>query len=134
MTTARLACEHSWWLSDPTHCRSSTLTASAAPAQKLLPEQGLLENVERWQSVLCFFGDDDVATRLDARWAAQASGARSSDINATRWAELEAEVSKVARVRSPTAVYVRRFTCSQTAHKSAALQGLQTGLMFEPAI
>ena len=88
---------------DPAHCWSLTLTASA-PAQKLLPEQGLLETAERWQSVLRFFGDDDIATRLDSRWAAQASGLRSSDINATRWAELEAEVSKVARVRSPTGV------------------------------
>ena len=84
--------------------------------------------------MLRFFGDDDIATRLNSRWAAQAGGVRHSDINATRWAELEAEVLKVARVRSPMAVYDWCSTRSQRARKTAALRGLQTGLRSEPSI
>ena len=68
--------------------------------QKLLPEQGLLEDQERWLAVLRFFDEvEDFGARLDARWAAQPAD-QGPGVSATRWQELEAEVAKVAKVHS----------------------------------
>jgi hypothetical protein len=70
--------------------------------QKLLPEQGLLEDRERWLAVLKFFDEvDEIGPRLDARWAAQPSD-QGPAINATRWQELEAEVAKIIKVSPPS--------------------------------
>ena len=66
--------------------------------QKLLPEQGLLEDQERWLAVLRFFDEvEDFGARLDARWAAQPAD-QGPGVSAARWQELEAEVAKVAKV------------------------------------
>lgn len=65
--------------------------------QKLLPEQGLLETTEQWQAILKFFGDDEIAPKLDSMWASQTSGNRG-EVNQSRWEDLQQEVAKVSKV------------------------------------
>ena len=66
--------------------------------QRILPDQGLMETRERWQAVLKFFGEDEIALKLDSMWASQ-SRSFSNIVNAQRWEELQQEVAKVYKVR-----------------------------------
>ena len=67
--------------------------------QKVLPEQGLLETQEQWQAILKFFGDDEIAPKLDGMWASS-SRHHAEDINIARWEELQLEVAKISKVIS----------------------------------
>ena len=65
--------------------------------QNLLPEQGLLETREQWQAILKFFGDDEIAPKLDTMWATQNSNS-GRDLNTSRWNDLQQELGKVSKV------------------------------------
>ena len=65
--------------------------------QAILPQQGLLESADRWQGVLRYFGDDEIAHRLHSRWTGQSTRDVDGMTNVQRWEELEAEVAKVSR-------------------------------------
>lgn len=65
--------------------------------QKILPEQGLLEGQENWTKILRFFGDEEFVQRLNQKWTHQTQEL-GSNINVTRWNEIEIEVAKLNRV------------------------------------
>ena len=73
------------------------LNALSDLLQKLLPEQGILETRERWQAILKFFGEDEIAPKLDSLWASS-SRMSSGDANVSRWEALEQEVARVSKV------------------------------------
>ena len=72
--------------------------------QRVLPEQELLDSREQWQAVLKFFGDDEIAPKLDGMWASTGRQP-AEDMNIVRWRELQQEVAKIAKVNSGAASF-----------------------------
>ena len=75
------------------------LTKHYFAVQKILPAQGLLEGKENWSKILRFFGDEEFVHRLSQRWSQQ-TAELGSNINITRWNEIEIEIAKLAKVSS----------------------------------
>ena len=66
------------------------------PAQSILPQQRLLAEESGWEGVLAVVRDEEVCERLRGRWRRDQGRLTSGDISCKRWAELCAEIDKVA--------------------------------------
>ena len=65
-------------------------------AQSILPQQRLLAEESGWEGVLAVVRDEEVCERLRGRWRRDQGRLTGGDISCERWAELCAEIDKVA--------------------------------------